>query len=127
MLRWKLKDMTTSDEVTFPFNPNTMSSPHAPRSTVTQATSPVDGTVRAVRPRPPVKDWAFGGFIRSEEHYDLLDSWVQRGVPVELTDHLGRTFLLRLIQFRPKERRPTRIVAWRFTYEMRATVLRRTS
>lgn len=127
MLRWTLKDTTTDEVVALPYNPNTMSSPHAARNTVTTAVSPIDGQVRTMRPRRPVKDWTFGGIIRTEAHYTLLQTWVERGVPVELTDHLGRTFLLRLVHFRPKDRRPTPYVTWRLKYEMSATVLRRIS
>lgn len=126
-VRWTFTDLTTSEVWQLTYNPNTMTSPHAMRNTLTSQRSPIDGHVRALRQQPTPKDWSFGGVIRSEEHYETLLEWVDRGHLVHLADHLGRVFLIRLIQFIPAERRPMLNVPWRFTYEMKAVVYRRVS
>lgn len=127
MLRWVFHDTVTSEEWVFTYNPNNMTSPHLERATVTSQRSPIDASIRGIRRMAQPREWGFGGFIRSQAHYEELAEWVDRGNPVELTDHLNRTFLIRLIQFIPNERTPNLKVSWRFTYQMSAVVLRRIS
>lgn len=126
-VRWVMVDTITLEEWEFTYNPNKMSTPHAARATVTTPRSPIDSSIRGFRKMEMPRDWSFSGFIRDQDHYETLAEWVDRGHPVELTDHLDRTFLIRLIQFIPAERRPSKTLAWRFTYEMKAAVIRRIS
>ena len=124
---WTITDLVTTEVWEFTYNPNGMTGPHNDRATVTSHLSPIDGSIRGIRKLAEPKDWSFSGFIRSEDHFDQLRDFAKRGNLCHLTDHLGRTFLIRLIQFIPKERTPTKTVSWRFFYEMKALVYKKVS
>jgi hypothetical protein len=125
MIRWSLRHPGTGVTYTMPINPNTMTNPHGPRQTIGYVASPIDGAVRARRGRRMPQEWAFGGVIRTQDHHDALRDWCSSPDLVELTDHLARRWLVRLVAFEPEERRPTPYVTWRFRYMIRCYVYRR--
>ncbi len=119
VVRWIFHDTVSDESVTLPYNPNGMTSPFLAQRTDRAPKSPIDGEIRAIRAKAPPKEWTFTGFIRSQEHHDLLLSWGQRVTPIEVTDHLNRTFLVRFVEFSVDEKKPTKKTGWRFTYTMR--------
>jgi hypothetical protein len=126
MMRWQFHDLAVGDDYTVEYNPNTMSTPHAPRQT-NRSPRHLDGAVRAVRPPTQAAEWTFGGFIRTQAHFEALADWAGRGNLTELTDHLNRVWLVRFVQFDEQEKRPTAQSAWRFTYQIKALVYGRLS
>lgn len=125
--RWRLKNAARSLDWTMPINPNSMSSPHYQRGTIGYSVSPVDAHVRAFRPSLKAFEWQFGGVIRTQEHHDTLRDWCGYTERITLTDHLDRTWRVRLFSFEPEERRPTPSVPWRFRYVVRAYMYGRVS
>lgn len=129
--RWTFLDPATSETWTVPINPNTMTDPtnrqrryqHSYQGT----TNLDDARFRSLETAAPIVEWTFGGVIQTKDHHDKLEHWARKESKVHITDHLGRTFAVVMRTFEPKERRPTPAKPWRFTYEMRAYVLRRVS
>lgn len=129
-IRWNFLDTVTDETWTVPINPNTMTDPLG----VTRefqfgaAHGQVDGgggRPRTLEGKPQIVDWSFGGVIYTKAHYDKLNYWAQKTTAVRIKDHLGRTFEVAMKSFEPVDRRPTPAKPWRFTYTMRALVLRR--
>lgn len=120
--RWQLHSPPRALTYVVPINPREMTSPHGARGTVGYSVSPIDLNVRARREHRLPSQWNFGGVIRTQDHHDTLREWCTYPEKVEITDHLQRTFSVRLLAFEPTERRPTPLVPWRFTYMIRALV-----
>lgn len=119
VVRWIFHDMVTAETVTLPYNPNGMTSPFLQQTTATTPISPIDGQIRAIRPKAPPREWKFTGFLRSQAHHDLLLDWGGRKGRMQVTDHLGRTFEIRFVEFVVDEKKPTKKTGWRLTYTMR--------
>jgi hypothetical protein len=126
MSRWVLTHVGTGATWTMPINPNTMSSPHQDRSIQTSyGTRAGTERLRGFVTPTEAKEWTFGGVIRTKEHYDTLEAWAKLSGHVRITDHLGRTFEVLISEFTPEDRRPSKNVAWRMTYQMKTLLLRR--
>lgn len=119
-VRWTITD--GFDTYTFPVNPKDMAS-HGVAVQRDSLPAAVNNTsVRVSETSPKAYEWTFSGRIYSQQQYDDLLNWVYAGVPVELTDHLNRTFRVVLTAFNPTDlRRPGTTIRW--DYEMRAIVL----
>jgi hypothetical protein len=122
VIRWRFYNPRTLLEYVVPINPNQMTSPHGPRDTIGYTVSPIDQQVRARRNHKVPHEWQFAGVIRTQEHHDALRDWCASPDLIEVSDHLGRTFQVRLFSFEPVERRPTPHVPWRFRYVVRCYV-----
>lgn len=124
MQRWTLVDPRTDETYVFPVNPNAMTSPHGPRSLQILTTAPVNDTAssagRIFESNPDPYEWQFGGFIRTQDHHDQLRRWARKVNRLELIDHLGRTWSIRITQFDPQEKRPSTRTAWKFDYTVKA-------
>lgn len=112
--RWIFHDPVAVETYTVPINPNAMTSPFPKTAKQTLPASPVDGRVRALSTPQPV-EWQFSGVIRTQAHYDALLAWVRKQNPVEITDHLGRTFTVLLTTFDPQDQRTPLTTKWTYT------------
>lgn len=124
--RWTLVDPDTSESWEFPRNPKAMTSPHPPKNTTifarAAATPGVAGVCRVLQFRQSPYEWQFTGDIRTEEHYDTLIEWCKKSNRLELTDHLGRTWQIRIDSMDLNEQRPTARNDWRFEYTVKANI-----
>lgn len=127
----------SSESYTLPYNPYQMTSPHAARE-FKYATGIHDGRKRMrvfETPHQPA-NWEFTGFIHTKQHHDELDHWARKDHPVQVTDHMRRTFEVVIQEFVPEDRRFGRHprsdsldddVRWRMRYTMKCLILRRVS
>jgi hypothetical protein len=126
--RWTLQDPATAESWTFQFNPNQMTSVHAPKSLTifsnapvyNPATEPRAGMGRVFQRSDEPYEWSFSGVIREQEHHDDLIYWTRKTGKLVITDHFGRQFTIRLLALDLNERRPTARRAWRFEYTVKA-------
>ena len=125
VVRWVLKDTSTLVEWTMPINPDTMGSPFRGRRMKFARGDRLDQRVRAFSGARQAHEWEWTGVIRSKEHYDSLVEWAEKSVAVDVTDHLGRTFRVFLVEFVPVDRKPNAHVPWRLRYTMKALILER--
>jgi hypothetical protein len=121
--RWTLYDPSTDESWEMQFNPNKMTSPHAPDGTqifTRSATRPSAGSVaRVLVGKLQPHDWSFSGVVREEVHFRQLHAWSRKRQQVQLTDHLGRTWLIRILSMDVNERKPTLRRNWRFEYTVK--------
>ena len=68
-------------------------------------------------------DWSFSGLATDSTEYGVLVAWASKRHPVQLTDHLGRVFVVRIYQFKVDEQRPSRSFSQKFAYTVQAYVL----
>jgi hypothetical protein len=117
MNKWLLHDLSgTISDYRFAINPNTMSSP-LPAHVLSLNGATIHDGVRG-QGRIPPHEWTFGGLLYERGQYERLRDYVLQAGRTELTDHLGRTFLVRLNNFDPI-RAGTRKHPWRHKYNMR--------
>lgn len=117
--RWAFYDTVALDTVTLRWNPNKMTTPYLENVTTLGAVSPIDGLVRATRRKPPPRTFSFGGFIREQTQHDALLALSARKTLLRVTDHLNRTFEIRMLKFDVTEKTPTKAKPWRLEYTMR--------
>jgi hypothetical protein len=126
MSRWTLKDTVTNEVYTMPINPDSMTSPEPDRNLSFGPGWRLNSTRNRTHQTPSdAKEWQFSGPIRTQAHHDALFEWATRDVPVEVSDHLGRTYRVVISQLNVTERRPTKTVPWRLRYEMTTRIVRR--
>lgn len=119
--RWSLRDPATNEIWVFPHNPKKMTSPHPPKQTQIFSRG-IGGISRVLQYRQAPYEWQFSGVIRTEEHFSGLTDWTKKTGIVHLTDHLGRTWRIRMQALELDEKRPSRRSDWRFEYTVRATI-----
>lgn len=125
--RWILFDPDTDEVFTFRDNPNKMTSPLGPRSLTIYPTPPLynpavearGGMARVIEGNREPYEWSFSGKIRHQIDHDDLMYWSRKLNRLLLTDHLGRTWKVRVLHFDPVELHPTARIDWRFTYDMK--------
>lgn len=125
VVRWTFTDSDTDETIVLPINPNEASPPEASRNMRYAWGSHWGGDrmrLMDTTPQAPL-DWTFGGVIYTQEHYDLLLEWTDRGTILFVTDHLGRAFEVIISKFDPVDRTPTPHKPWRFTYTMTCLML----
>lgn len=128
--RWTLEDALTGDVFTFPINPRTMTSPIRQGTAGTTAAGVRNGanSPATILRRTGPTEVTISGFIRNEAHKDALDEWCSDAHgKVLITDHLGRTFECFLQDFLATERKTNRVNPDRWTYDIKALVLRQTA
>jgi hypothetical protein len=128
--RWIWYDPSTSDEWVVPMNPNKMTSPHAPKNTVLYPKSERThgrgegggGVARIMQFRQNPYEWSFSGVIRSEQHFHDLMAWSKKTSRLHITDHLERTWEVRMDSIDIDEQRDTARNPWRFTYTVKVNI-----
>lgn len=125
-LRWALIDHSVPETWVMPINPDSMSSPVMKRRQLTFGNGyRQDTRVRTFERPAPAMEWEWSGVIRTQEHYDQLVHWAEKGVAVVVQDHLGRVFRVFITDFLPTDRTPTHRTSWRMRYTMKARILER--
>lgn len=116
---WTLHDLSSvMPDYVFDTNPNTMTSPLPVRVLESHGRA-IDGEFRAKGSVPP-HDWTFGGVLFIQTQHDALRDYVAKAGQVYLTDHLGRTFVVRLKLFNPTRAWTPRF-PWRHKYTCNVT------
>lgn len=108
---------------TFPFNPDTASSPR-PSKQLRHGVSASDTRARTLVTTPKPTEWTFSGPIRSQSHHEGLELWAEKSGIVTVSDHLGNQFEVLITSYAPEDRQPTQKTPWRMKYTMKALVLR---
>lgn len=127
VVKWRFRDLGTSEEVLLPLNPNSMTSPTRPRN-LSWAWGTKIGIERMRgfdAPPDSAPTWQFGGVIITQSHYELLLAWAGRTAILRVQDHLGRRFKVVIQKFDPVERLPTATKPWRADYQMTCLFLER--
>lgn len=122
--RWLFEDPALATSWRVPRNPDQMTSPFQQRSTKADVMGP-EARPRSWRQPQDLTEWSFSGSIASGTHHDDLLFWLQKPGLLQITDHFGRTFEVKVTEYQINERKPTQANAYRGTYSVKTLVLRR--
>lgn len=123
---WKLYDPVANETVVFPNNPREMGSPH-PQKTISFGGRAARGTIAgSANPAEPTK-WSFSGKSRDQGFYNALVSFRNKENPIQVTDHLDRTWEMVITGIGINEARPSALHATRFTYTVEGFITARIS
>lgn len=117
---WIFKDTVTDDEYEFAINPIDATVPSLTKSVTTQYTAA--GIPINWEGRPTPQTMSFSGTILTEEHLNIMITWVQKSTQVNLSDDLGRKYWIYITSFSPS-RQYSPQYPWRHEYSAEATVL----
>lgn len=126
MLAWTLHDPEANETWVFPRNPNTMTSPFAPKNTQFFPRRPAAAqwvaTSRVLQYRRQPFEWSFGGSIRTEAHWAELKRWCRKSSRLIVTDHLNRSWEIRILSPEFEERQQTARLTHRYRYTVKAII-----
>lgn len=132
-MKWRFDDPTTADSYTFAINPNVMTTPHqldslepGARSAVVPMESNVRaGVARVLQGKRQPLEWSFSGVIREKAQYNAFYQWSRKRTRIQVTDHFGRTWEIRITEFQATEARPSARLKFKFDYTIKAILFRR--
>lgn len=123
-IAWRFEDRTEGTVEFMSLNPNEGASP-AYTKTLTKEHTTAPGGARNVliyEGADPVKEFPFSGVILTQAQYEFLyNAWNKRH-PVQLTDDLGRVFVIYIESFTPRRVRSA-TYPWRHTYDASAVII----
>lgn len=129
LARWTLHDTDTGATWVFPINPYQMTSPNPPkkftlfsRAHAFTGTAMVAGVSRAIQLRADPYEWQFVGNIRTAEHLATLKTWAAKTNRVQISDHLGRSWRIRITGLEVEEQKPSRLKPYRYGYTAKAVI-----
>jgi hypothetical protein len=120
--RWLFEDPVAVTSYRVPINPNRMTTPYLTKRLETAPTIRGHWRIRRSGHLTPY-EWTFSGVIRDMDHHDALLEWSRKPNSFTITDHLGRTFEVVPVSFKPVEKRPSATVPDKFDYDFTVLVL----
>lgn len=120
-VKWTFVDSVTSETYTHEINPLSGAAPHYQKNiTYASCTAPGGKTLIMEGVDKPIElNWS--GTIITQEQYDAYVLWFQKRRQIQVTDDLGRTFMVYITGFSPTRVKSSNF--WKHTYELTATVL----
>lgn len=109
-------------------NPDEMTTPHPPKNStifsrsIGGLNSVGNGVSRVLQFRQRPFEWQFSGNVRSQAMHDTLLLWTARTNRLHITDHLERTWEVRITAPDIDEERQSARNAWRFRYTIKANM-----
>lgn len=122
VVKWQFYDPVTTESYTFEINPSQGGSPQLSKNFAYQSTAAPDGKVIAFEGRIPVQTIEFSGTILSQSQYDAIIEWFNKPYQIQVTDDLGRSFVIVIEQFSPTRERAFHY-PYKHSYTVRATIV----
>lgn len=123
-IAWRFEDQVEGTVEYMSLNPNEGASPTYQKNLTKETTTApgATGQVLIYEGADQARDFAMSGVILTEDQYNFLyNAWDKRH-PVQLTDDLGRIFVIYFESFTPHRVR-SGTNPWRHTYEASAVIL----
>lgn len=120
--RWVLQDRASVlAEHEFTYNPTTMSSPWAPRTYTTDATTAPDGQAMIWEAIERAVDWEFAGYIDTEADHDALLAYGALNRRFYVIDHRQRAWTCTFVSV---DLQPRRVIGkpYAFDYTVKALI-----
>lgn len=120
--RWKFTDLTDSSSAVFITNPDSGGSPTLAKTFTPFPTVVAGGNVILFEGanKPTVID--FSGFLDDQSQLSMFETWANKLHQVQLTDDLGRNYMVVITSFTPQRIWRGRRF-WRHTYSVKATII----
>lgn len=122
VVKWEFYDPVTTVTTQFDVNPNEGGSPNLEKSITSHSTVASGGITILFEGNQPVQQITFSGVTRTEQQYIDLTTIFGKNHQVQLTDDLGRTFMIFIDSFEP-QRASKKPAPWRHTYTVTATIV----
>lgn len=130
---WNFTDPITGESYYLPVNPLEDGGSHgiqksvkyeSPTSTYMSSANQLMVNATVIQDAPAeMEGFSYSGTLYTKEEYDAFIYWSNKDHPWELTDDLGRTFLIYVTSFEPSRARSTRF-RWKHTYNFTGIVIR---
>ncbi len=120
--RWVFEDLVTLESWTMDVNPREGGAPQYQKNVSYQATAGEDGKTLAFEGRDNPLTSEFSGVVLTETMYNTLLEWYQKRHQFQVTDDLGRVFMIYITGFAPKRKWST-THPWRHDYTCTYTVI----
>ena len=120
--RWIFDDLTTLETWTMNVNPREGGAPSYKKNISYQNTAGTDGNVLAFEGRDEAQTSEFSGVILTETMYNTLYTWFNKRHQIQVTDDLGREFVIYITSFDAKRKWSTSH-PWRHDYTMTYTII----
>lgn len=122
VVKWVFTDLTDASEYTFDINPNEGGTPAYKKNINYQSTAAPDGKTLIFEGRDQAGTATFSGVILYQEQYDALVLWFQKRHQIQVTDDLGRTFMIYVVSFEAKRQRAVHY-PWKHSYTVEYVVV----
>lgn len=125
-VRWTMTDLVAAETVTVPQNPITMDPlPLVRTLTTAYPTRNTQDRPRSFPGPRQAQNISWSGGIRTEAHWRLMRAWCRKTGVIRITDHMGRTFDVLMVSFKPERKAGRRPGDYRMRYTATAQFLRR--
>lgn len=121
-MRWIFEDPVDSTTAIFNLNPLSGGTPKEERKLVSHNTVAAGGRTVLMEGSKAPRTITFSGNISDEEQYNIYVTWFNKRHQIQLTDDLGREYMIMITRFSPRRvRRGNRF--WRHSFDVEATVV----
>jgi hypothetical protein len=122
VVQWNFLDPVDNSTTTFDVNPKEGGSLSLQKNITAQSTVAAGGGIILFEGNEPVQEITFSGTIRTQTQFDDLVAMFDKRHQIQLTDDLGRTFMILITKFDPKRVRAV-ATPWKHTYTVTATIV----
>lgn len=112
---WQFFDPTTNASYEWEINPNDDGSLQYEKTVNYKATAAPSGKTVIFEGRDAPKSTSFSGVVLTEAQYNAMVEWFNKRHQIQITDDLGRVFMIYITKFSPK-RKLSRTYPWRHDY-----------
>lgn len=129
---WSVYDPVLDETVYLEVNPSEDSGSHginksiiyaAPISTFVSSSGHLKVDAMLIAEGPAEREsFQYNGTVYTEAQFNMMRALSNKGYPVEMTDDLGRTFLVYITAFEPKRERSVKF-KWKHTYTLAGLVI----
>lgn len=124
VVRWTFLDTAEDPDETYEFevNPSEGGTPQHRKNVIYQNTVAPGGRTLIFegQDEPLTLEWT--GKVLSQEQHETFVDWFDKRHPIQLTDDLGREYMVYLTSYEPKRERAIHY-PYKHSYTMRATIL----
>ncbi len=121
-IAWELYDPVLDETYNWEINPNDGGSLNYQKTTTAQQVVAPDGKVILFEGRDDPKSTTVSGVILAQSQFETMVEWFNKRYQVQLTDDLGRVFMIYITNFEPKRVRSSR-TPWRHDYSLTFTIV----
>lgn len=120
--RWVFTDSTVPESWTFTYNPISGGSLERRKNISTSSTTGPSGSTIIFEGASNPLESEIQGFCLTQAHFEELERWYNKSVPIQLDDDLGRSYSIYITEFSPSRERAVHS-PWKHSFRMKWIVL----
>lgn len=122
VVRWTFLDPNTSTTTEFEVNPQEGGSLPLEKNITSHSTVAYDGATILMEGNEPPQEMTFSGNVYTHAAYLNMVTMFSKRHQIQITDDLGRTFMVYFTNFEPKRVR-SRNYSWKHSYVVTALIV----